>query len=60
MARAVLDLDTIMPGSMLFDFGDWIRFGDSTAAEDEKDLAKVHFDIELFRAYAEGYCGSVK
>lgn len=59
-ARAVIDLDTVMPGSMLFDFGDSIRFGASTAAEDEKDLDKVHFDIELFRAYAEGYCSAVK
>ncbi len=59
-ARAVIDLDTIMPGSMLFDFGDSIRFGASTAAEDEKDLNKVHFDIELFKAYAEGYVGAVK
>ena len=59
-ARAVIDLDTIMPGSMLFDFGDSIRFGASTAAEDEPDLDKVHFDIELFKAYAEGYCGAVK
>ncbi len=59
-ARAVIDLDTIMPGSMLFDFGDSIRFGASTAAEDEQDLNKVHFDIALFRAYAEGYVGAVK
>ena len=59
-ARAVIDLDTIMPGSMLFDFGDSIRFGASTAAEDEKDLSKVHFDINLLKAYAEGYCGAVK
>ncbi len=59
-ARAVIDLDTIMPGSMLFDFGDSIRFGASTAAEDERDLSKVHFDIELFKAYAEGYVGAVK
>ena len=59
-AKAVIDLDTIMPGSMLYDFGDSIRFGASTAAEDEKDLSKVHFDIELFKAYAEGYCGAVK
>ena len=59
-ARAVIDLDTIMPGSMLFDFGDSIRFGASTAAEDEKDLTKVHFDIELFKPYAEGYVGAVK
>jgi N-acetylhexosamine 1-kinase len=59
-ARAVIDLDTVMPGSMLFDFGDSIRFGASTAAEDEKDLDKVHFDISLFKAYAEGYCSAVK
>ena len=59
-AKAVIDLDTIMPGSMLYDFGDSIRFGASTAAEDEKDLSRVHFDIELFKAYAEGYCGAVK
>ena len=59
-ARAVIDLDTVMPGSMLYDFGDSIRFGASTAAEDEKDLTKVHFDIELFEAYAKGYCGAVK
>ena len=59
-ARAVIDLDTIMPGSMLYDFGDSIRFGASTAAEDEKDLDKVHFDINLFKAYTDGYCGAVK
>lgn len=59
-ARAVIDLDTVMPGSMLYDFGDSIRFGASTAAEDEKDLTKVHFDIGLFEAYAKGYCGAVK
>ena len=59
-ARAVIDLDTIMPGSMLYDFGDSIRFGASTAAEDEPDLSKVNFDINLFKAYAEGYCGAVK
>ncbi len=59
-ARAVIDLDTIMPGSMLYDFGDSIRFGASTAAEDEKELDKVHFSVELFKAYAEGYCSAVK
>ncbi|MBQ8319926.1 MAG: aminoglycoside phosphotransferase family protein [Clostridia bacterium] len=59
-ARAVIDLDTIMPGSMLYDFGDSIRFGASTAAEDEKDLTKVHFDIALFEAYAKGYLSAVK
>ncbi len=59
-ARAVIDLDTVMPGSMLYDFGDAIRFGASTAAEDEKDLDKVHFDMNMFRAYAEGFCGALK
>lgn len=59
MGKAVIDLDTVMPGSMLYDFGDSIRFGASTAAEDEKDLDKVHFDIELFRAYAEGFLSAL-
>lgn len=58
-ARVVIDLDTIMPGSMLYDFGDAIRFGASTAAEDEQDIEKVHFDKELFRAYVDGFCGAV-
>lgn len=51
----VIDLDTVMPGSMLFDFGDSIRFGASTAAEDEKDLDKVWMDLDLFEQYAKGY-----
>lgn len=59
-ARAIIDLDTVMPGSMLFDFGDSIRFGASTALEDEPDLSKVHFSTELFRAYAEGFVGAVR
>ena len=59
-ARAIVDLDTIMPGSMLYDFGDSIRFGASSAAEDEPDLSKVYFKPELFRAYAEGFCSAVK
>ncbi len=54
-ALCVIDLDTVMPGSMLYDFGDAIRFGASTAAEDEKDLDKVHFDLTLFEAYVRGY-----
>jgi N-acetylhexosamine 1-kinase len=59
-ARAIIDLDTVMPGSMLYDFGDSIRFGASTADEDERDLTKVHFDINLFEAYASGFCPAVK
>ncbi len=52
---AVIDLDTIMPGSVCYDFGDSIRFGCSTALEDEQDLSKVHFDLQLFRSYAQGF-----
>lgn len=59
-ARAIIDLDTVMPGSMLYDFGDSIRFGASTALEDERDLGKVHFSVDLFRAYAEGFLGELR
>ena len=51
----VIDLDTIMPGSSLYDFGDAIRSGTNTSVEDEHDLDKVWCDLELFRAYTEGY-----
>lgn len=51
----IIDLDTVMPGLSLYDFGDSIRFGASTATEDEQDLSKVRFDIELFDCYARGY-----
>ncbi|MEG1895161.1 MAG: mucin-desulfating sulfatase, partial [Oscillospiraceae bacterium] len=51
----VIDLDTIMPGLALNDYGDSIRFGASTASEDEKDLDKVHFSLELFEIYTKGY-----
>ncbi|MDI9469394.1 MAG: aminoglycoside phosphotransferase family protein [Bacillota bacterium] len=51
----VVDLDTVMPGLAAYDFGDAVRFGASTAAEDERDLSRVHFSLELFRAYAEGF-----
>ena len=59
-ARAIIDLDTVMPGSMLYDFGDAIRFGTSTGAEDEKELELIHFDIEAFKAYADGYLEALK
>ena len=54
-AAAVIDLDTVMPGSLLYDFGDSIRSGCNTAAEDEKDLSKVGFDFGLFSEYSRGY-----
>lgn len=51
----VIDLDTIMPGSVLYDFGDSIRFGASSAAEDEQDLSKVYMVMDLFEQYTRGY-----
>lgn len=51
----VIDLDTVMPGLAMNDFGDSIRFGASTAAEDEKDLEKVSCSMELFEVYTKGF-----
>ncbi|MEG0722540.1 MAG: aminoglycoside phosphotransferase family protein [Lachnospiraceae bacterium] len=50
-----IDLDTVMPGLAMNDFGDSIRFGASTATEDERDLDKVSCDMELFELYTKGY-----
>ena len=51
----VIDLDTVMPGSALYDYGDSIRFGASTAAEDEQNLELVSCDMNLFEIYTKGY-----
>ena len=51
----VLDLDTVMPGLSAYDFGDSIRFGAATAAEDEKDLSKMEMDLHLFEVYTKGF-----
>ena len=51
----VIDLDTTMPGLSINDFGDSIRFGANHSKEDEKDLSKVNFDIELYEAYTRGF-----
>ena len=53
----VVDLDTVMPGLAGNDFGDSIRFGASTAAEDERDLERVEMSLLLYEAYAEGFLG---
>lgn len=56
----IIDLDTVMPGSALYDYGDSIRFGANTGEEDEKDLTKISCDLELFDLYTGGYiegCG---
>ncbi len=57
---AVIDLDTVMPGSSVYDFGDSIRFGTNPALEDEEDLDKVYCDVALFEQYTRGFletCG---
>lgn len=56
----IIDLDTVMPGLSLYDFGDSIRFGANTASEDEKDVSKVSVDLELYEAYVKGYLSTAK
>lgn len=60
-ALCVIDLDTVMPGLVANDFGDSIRFGANTTAEDEKDLGKVSLSLPLYEAYVRGFlsvCGA--
>ena len=59
-AAAVIDLDTVGPGILYYDYGDALRTSASSALEDEKDLEKVHFKINSFRAFTNGYIGQVK
>ncbi len=54
-AFCVLDLDTVMPGSSLYDYGDSIRFGAATAREDERDLSRQGINLDLFRVYTAGF-----
>lgn len=56
----VIDLDTTMPGLSIYDFGDSIRFGANHSAEDEKDLSKVNFDLELYKRYTRGFLEGAK
>lgn len=59
---AIIDLDTVMPSSPLYDFGDSMRIGTNTAKDDEKDLSKVSCNLELYEQYARGYleaCGDI-
>lgn len=61
-ALAVIDLDTVMPGLVAYDFGDAVRFAANLAAEDEPDVQKVFFDLSRFEAFARGFltsCGSL-
>jgi hypothetical protein len=54
-ALCVVDLDTVMPGYVAYDFGDSVRTTANTAAEDEADISKIDFDVRRFEAYARGY-----
>ncbi len=56
----VIDLDTVMPGLALYDFGDMCRTATANAAEDEKDLSKVYSRLDMFEAIAKGYCRGAK
>ncbi len=56
----VIDLDTVMPGSVLYDFGDLVRMGTATAAEDEPDITKVGLDLRLFGELARGYLSAAR
>ncbi len=55
----VIDLDTVMPGLVIYDFGDSIRFGANHSAEDERDLSRVNLDLGLFEAYAAAFLEGV-
>lgn len=57
---SVIDLDTVMPGLVAFDFGDAIRSGANTGAEDERDIKKVALDMEKYEAFAKGFLGAVR
>lgn len=57
---ALIDLDTIMPGSIVYDFGEGIRTGITLAAEDEQDISKIHVDMERFEAFTKGFLSEMK
>ncbi len=59
-AQCVIDLDTVMPGYVAYDFGDAIRTIVNTANEDEKDLSKINVNMELFEGFAKGFLAEAK
>ena len=59
-ALCVIDLDTVMPGLAAYDFGDSIRFGAATAAEDEEDLSRMRLNVDLFETYTRGFLAACK
>lgn len=59
-AVCLIDLDTVMPGALAYDFGEGLRTGITTAKEDEQDLSKIYADINRFEAYTKGFLGELK
>lgn len=59
-ALVVIDLDTVMPGLVAHDFGDAVRFAANTAAEDERDVSKISFDLNKFAAFTKGFLPEVR
>lgn len=57
---ALIDLDTIMPGSIVYDFGEGIRSGVTTSKEDEQDVSKIYVDMNRFEAFTKGFLGLMK
>ncbi len=57
--KCLIDLDTIMPGSLVYDFGEGIRTGITLAAEDEEDLSKIYVDMNRFEAYVKGFLSTI-
>jgi len=60
IAHCVIDLDTVMPGTVLSDFGDMVRTFTSPAEEDERDVSKVKMRLDIFESLAEGYLEEIK
>ena len=56
----VIDLDTVMPSFIFSDFGDFLRSAANTGKEDEADLNKVKFNMEIFKAFTKGYIESAR
>lgn len=59
-AVCLIDLDTVMPGALAYDFGEGLRTGITTAKEDEQDLSKIYADINRFESYTKGFLSEVK
>ncbi len=59
-AVCLIDLDTVMPGALCYDFGEGLRTGITTAKEDEQDLSKIKVDLNRFESYSKGFLGEVK